>query len=133
MVNRLAAALLAASFAFPCVPSAALADNQLGYQLLSAYQAARLPRSGGALGMDVGRGQVINSGGMTRDGADDVGRAIRLFFVSRRFGDVLGTALYEHSGGFTLCVLSIVLAYALIVPILRSVPANLVASADARR
>lgn len=66
MANRTAAALLAASFlSLQCVPSPALAENQMGYQLLSAAQAAGLPRNGGALGLDVGRAQQINSGGMT--------------------------------------------------------------------
>ncbi len=37
----------------------------MGYQLLSAQQAAELPHRGGALGMDIGRAQQINSGGMT--------------------------------------------------------------------
>jgi len=55
-----------------------------------------------------------------------------LFFVSARFGDVLGTALYDRSGGFTSCVVSIVIAYALILPILRWIPAELVASSDSQ-
>jgi hypothetical protein len=37
----------------------------MGYQLLSAGQAAGLPRNGGALGLEVGRAQQISSGGMT--------------------------------------------------------------------
>jgi hypothetical protein len=37
----------------------------MGYQLQSAQQAARLPRGGGTLGVDVGRGQVITDSGMT--------------------------------------------------------------------
>ena len=66
MVNRTVAARVAASFrSRQCLPGPALADNQMGYQLLSAGQAAELPRGGGALGMDVGRGEQINSGGMT--------------------------------------------------------------------
>ena len=68
MVNRTAAAILAASFlGLQCVPSPALAQNPMGYRLLSAQQAAALPRSGGALGMDVGRTQQITDGGMTFD------------------------------------------------------------------
>jgi len=67
MVNRTVAAFLAASFlSLQCVPTGpALAGNQLGYQLLSAGQAAGLPRRGGALGMDVGPAQQITDGGMT--------------------------------------------------------------------
>ena len=49
------------------VPPSALAENQMGYQLLSQQQAAGLPRRGGALGMDIGRAQQINEGGMTFD------------------------------------------------------------------
>lgn len=66
MVNRTVAALLAASFlGLQSLPSPALAENQMGYQLLSARQAGQLPRSGGALGMDVGRAQQITDSGMT--------------------------------------------------------------------
>ena len=42
----------------------ARAENRMGYQLFSAEQAARLPRGGGVLGMDVSRGQVIVDSGM---------------------------------------------------------------------
>ncbi|MDQ2803822.1 MAG: PDZ domain-containing protein, partial [Pseudomonadota bacterium] len=58
---------LAASFlSLQCVPSSpALAANPMGYQLLSAQQAAELPRHGGALGMDVGPGQRLTDAGMT--------------------------------------------------------------------
>ena len=56
-----AAVLLAASLlGSQCVPSPALADNPMGYQLLSVEQAASLPRRGGALGLDVGPAQRIN-------------------------------------------------------------------------
>jgi len=40
------------------------AENQMGYRLFSAEQAAHLPRGGGVLGMDVSRGQVIVDNGM---------------------------------------------------------------------
>ncbi len=63
MVNRTLAALVAVSF----LSLPAMADNQMGYQLLSADQAAGLPRSGGKLGLQVGRAQQITSGGMTFD------------------------------------------------------------------
>jgi MFS family permease len=55
-----------------------------------------------------------------------------LFFVSARFGDVLGTALYDRSGGFTSCVVTMVIAYVLILPILRWIPAELVAGSDSK-
>ena len=47
------------------LPSAALADNQMGYQTLTVDQANALPKGGGKLGLNVGRAQQINSGGMT--------------------------------------------------------------------
>ena len=66
MVNRTTNALLAASFlAVHCLPISARAENQMGYRLLSVSDAANLPRSGGAIGLDVGRAQQITSGGMT--------------------------------------------------------------------
>lgn len=55
-----------------------------------------------------------------------------LYFVSARFGDVLGTVLYERAGGFVLCVAAITLVYALILPVLRWIPDELVAFADAQ-
>ncbi len=68
MVNRTVAALVAATFlCMQGLPNAALAENQMGYQLLSTGQAAGLARNGGALGMDIGRSQQINEGGMTFD------------------------------------------------------------------
>lgn len=66
MINRTAAAFLAASLlSLQCAPSPALAENQMGYQLLSAREAAGLPRRGGALGMDIGPAQQITDSGMT--------------------------------------------------------------------
>ncbi len=59
---RLAAAVLAASL---LVAGVARADNQMGYHLLAPDQAASLPHNGGALGMEIRRGQVINDTGMT--------------------------------------------------------------------
>ncbi len=65
MVNRTVAALVAATFlSLQGLPSVALAENQMGYQLLSQQQAAALPRRGGALGMDIGPAQQVNEGGM---------------------------------------------------------------------
>ena len=65
MANRTAAVLVAALLSLPGAPGTALADNPMGYQLLSAQQAAQLPRSGGALGMGVGGAQSITDHGMT--------------------------------------------------------------------
>ena len=43
----------------------AVADNQMGYQLLTTEQAADLRPSGGSLGMAVGQGQQISDAGLT--------------------------------------------------------------------
>jgi hypothetical protein len=53
-----------------------------------------------------------------------------LYYVVSRFGDVLGTNLYDHYGGFTVCVIAITTVYALILPTLLLVPKWLVATAD---
>ena len=53
-----------------------------------------------------------------------------LYFIASRFGDVLGTSLYDHFGGFAVCVLAITIVYALILPVLLLVPKSLVATAD---
>jgi MFS family permease len=53
-----------------------------------------------------------------------------LYFVVSRFGDVLGTNLYDHYGGFTVCVIAITTVYALILPTLLLVPKQLIATAD---
>jgi hypothetical protein len=53
-----------------------------------------------------------------------------LYFVVVRFGDVLGTNLYDRYGGFAVCVIAITLVYALILPVLLLVPKRLVATAD---
>jgi hypothetical protein len=53
-----------------------------------------------------------------------------LYFAVTRFGDVLGTNLYDHYGGFTVCVIAITIVYALILPALLLVPTSLTATAD---
>jgi hypothetical protein len=53
-----------------------------------------------------------------------------LYFAVTRFGDLLGTHLYDAYGGFSVCVLSITLVYALILPALLLVPKHLTATAD---
>jgi Major Facilitator Superfamily len=53
-----------------------------------------------------------------------------LYFVVSRFGDILGTTLYDHYGGFTVCVIAITVVYALILPALLLVPKSLIATAD---
>jgi hypothetical protein len=53
-----------------------------------------------------------------------------LYFVVSRFGDILGTTLYDHYGGFTVCVIAITVVYAVILPTLLLVPKQLIATAD---
>ena len=53
-----------------------------------------------------------------------------LFFVASRFGDVLGTNLYDRYGGFAVCVIAITVVYALILPTLLLVPRHLTATTD---
>jgi predicted MFS family arabinose efflux permease len=53
-----------------------------------------------------------------------------LTVIVTRFGDVLGTNLYDHHGGFAVCVVAITVVYALILPTLLLVPKFLVATAD---
>jgi hypothetical protein len=53
-----------------------------------------------------------------------------LFVISSRFGDVLGTSLYNHYGGFSACVIATTVVYMLIVPVLLLVPDRLVITRD---
>ena len=55
--------------------------------------------------------------------------ASALYYVSNRFGDLLGVLLYSH-GGFAACVTAITIVYCLIVPVLLLVPKVLTAYAD---
>jgi hypothetical protein len=55
-----------------------------------------------------------------------------LYFVVSRFGDVLGTHLYDYFGGFNVCVIAITAVYAIILPTLLLVPGHLVATADGK-
>jgi MFS family permease len=50
--------------------------------------------------------------------------------VADRFGDVLGTMLYDHFGGFGTCVVATTLSYLLILPVLSLVPRRLTATMD---
>jgi hypothetical protein len=53
-----------------------------------------------------------------------------LYYTVARFGDILGTVLYDRYGGFTACVAAITLVYALILPVLLLVPKSLIATSD---
>jgi hypothetical protein len=55
--------------------------------------------------------------------------SVALYWIASRFGDILGTNLYQH-GGFKLCVAAITFVYALILPALLLVPKGLIATAD---
>ena len=56
--------------------------------------------------------------------------AVGLTAIDVRFGDLLGTTLYDHFGGFTVCVIAMTITNALILPALLLVPRALVATAD---
>jgi MFS family permease len=53
-----------------------------------------------------------------------------LYYLVSRFGDVLGTNLYDHFHSFAVCVIAITTVYALILPVLLLVPRRLTATAD---
>jgi predicted MFS family arabinose efflux permease len=53
-----------------------------------------------------------------------------LYYIASRFGDALGTNLYDRYHGFTVCVIAITVVYALILPVLLLVPKRLIATAD---
>ena len=55
-----------------------------------------------------------------------------LYYVASRFGDVLGTRLYDHFGGFGICVAMITTVYASILIVLLFVPRELIAYADGK-
>jgi hypothetical protein len=53
-----------------------------------------------------------------------------LISIISGLGNVLGTNLYDHFGGFTMCVIAITVVYALILPVLLLVPKRLIDTAD---
>jgi hypothetical protein len=53
-----------------------------------------------------------------------------LLSISIRFGDVLGTHLYDRYGGFTVCVIATTAVYALILPAVLLIPRSLIATVD---
>jgi hypothetical protein len=56
--------------------------------------------------------------------------ASSLYYVVSRFGDLLGTHLYDHFGSFDVCVIAITAVYALMLPAILLVPKGLIATAD---
>jgi MFS family permease len=53
-----------------------------------------------------------------------------MYALAQNFGNLLGTELYEHHGGFPACVLATTLVYALMLPALLFVPKALIALPD---
>ena len=53
-----------------------------------------------------------------------------LYYIAQRFGDVLGSALYDHYRNFNACVIAITVVYALILPVLLLVPRRLTSTTD---
>ena len=67
MASRIVTSLAATVLLAAAAPTAALAQNPMGYRLLSAQEAAALPHNHGALGLDIERSQEITDAGMTFD------------------------------------------------------------------
>jgi hypothetical protein len=53
-----------------------------------------------------------------------------MYALAQNFGNLLGTDLYEHHGGFLACVIATTLVYALMLPMLLFVPKALIAHPD---
>jgi len=53
-----------------------------------------------------------------------------MYALAQNFGNLLGTELYEHHGGFPSCVLATTLVYALMLPGILFVPKALIALPD---
>jgi predicted MFS family arabinose efflux permease len=56
--------------------------------------------------------------------------SLSLFYLSSRFGDILGTNLYDHFHDFKVCVIAITVVYASILLVLLFVPKRLTETAD---
>ena len=54
-----------------------------------------------------------------------------LYYVSVRFGDLFGTWIYDHHGGFIPTVVITIIVYAAILPVILLVPKRLTATKDA--
>ena len=53
-----------------------------------------------------------------------------MYALAQNFGNLLGTELYEHHGGFAVCVLATTIVYALMLPAILFVPKRLIALPD---
>ena len=52
------------------------------------------------------------------------------YFVALRLGDVLGTDIYDHHGGFVMTVVASTVVYALMLPVLLLAPRRLTSTTD---
>ncbi len=59
-----------------------------------------------------------------------LGLSTAALWISVRFGDLWGTDLYDHHGGFIVCALVTTAVYALILPVLLLIPRGLIATRD---
>jgi len=55
---------------------------------------------------------------------------VGMYWIAVRLGDVWGTDLYEHHGGFVTATLATIAVYALVLPVLLFVPRRLLATSD---
>ncbi|HEY4940860.1 MAG TPA: MFS transporter [Rhizomicrobium sp.] len=55
---------------------------------------------------------------------------VTVYWVAVRFGDLWGTDLYEHAGGFTTAIWATTAVYALVLPVLFLAPKHLTATSD---
>jgi hypothetical protein len=55
---------------------------------------------------------------------------VTVYWLAVRFGDLWGTDLYEHRGGFTVAIIATTAVYALILPVVFLTPRRLTATAD---
>jgi predicted MFS family arabinose efflux permease len=53
-----------------------------------------------------------------------------MYALATNFGNLWGTDLYEHHGGFVICMIATTIVYALILPLILLVPKRLITSAD---
>jgi hypothetical protein len=56
--------------------------------------------------------------------------ASAIYFGATRFGDILGSYLYDYVGGFSVCVMATTFCYASILPVILTVQVRLINSKD---
>ena len=52
------------------------------------------------------------------------------YFIALRFGDLLGTDIYDHHGGFAMTIVAAPVVYALMLPTLWLAPRSITATTD---